>query len=181
MDKMSGQMVKDITSTPTAIEFSTGTCALGTVLVAASDKGVCAILLGGTPAALARDLQARFPNAGLTRGGPDCNKLLAKVIDFVAAPARPIELPLDIRGTAFQRRVWQALRKIPAGKTASYATIARRIGSPAAVRAVAGACAANPIAVAIPCHRVVKSDGGISGYRWGVVRKRQLLQREAAI
>jgi AraC family transcriptional regulator, regulatory protein of adaptative response / methylated-DNA-[protein]-cysteine methyltransferase len=176
-----GQMLKDVTSAKTTLEFATGASALGIVLVAASSRGICAILLGDKPSVLLRDLQARFPQAQLTRGGRACEDLLAEVTGFVQAPGSKLDLPLDIHGTAFQQRVWRALRKIPAGKTASYADVARRIGSPTAVRAVAGACAANPIAVAIPCHRVVKSDGGLSGYRWGVARKRSLLQREAVI
>lgn len=163
----------------TAIRFAIGQCSLGAILVAASDRGVCAILLGDDPDALARDLQDRFPRANLIAGDDDFERLVAKVVGFVEAPALGLDLPLDVRGTAFQQRVWQALRKIPAGQTASYADVARAIGAPHAVRAVAGACAANPIAVAIPCHRVVRSDGGLSGYRWGVDRKRALLARES--
>ncbi len=176
-----GRMLKDDTFAKTDLEFATGACALGTLLVAASDKGIRAILLGDKPAMLVKELQQRFPNANLIRDGKACEKLLARVIRFVEAPERELDLPLDIQGTAFQRRVWQALRKIPAGRTQSYSDVARRIGAPAAVRAVAGACAANPIALAIPCHRVVRSDGGLSGYRWGADRKRRLLEREAAI
>ena len=174
-----GQMLKDDTFAKTQLEFATGACALGTLLVATSRKGICAILLGDKPAALVGELQQRFPNADLTRGGKACERLLARVIGFIEAPDGDLDVPLDIHGTAFQRRVWQALRKIPAGRTQSYADVARRIGSPAAVRAVAGACAANPIALAIPCHRVVRSDGAPSGYRWGVQRKQALLAREA--
>lgn len=165
--------------TGTAIRFAIGQCSLGAILVAASDRGVCAILLGDDPDALARDLQDRFPRANLIAGDDDFERLIAKVVGFVEAPALGLDLPLDVRGTAFQQRVWQALSKIPAGQTASYADIARAIGAPHAVRAVAGACAANPIAVAIPCHRVVRSDGALSGYRWGVDRKRALLKRES--
>jgi AraC family transcriptional regulator of adaptative response/methylated-DNA-[protein]-cysteine methyltransferase len=161
------------------IRFAVGECSLGTILVATSDKGVCAILLGDDPEALARDLQDRFPNAHLIGGG-DIAQLAAKVVEFVDDPARDLGVPLDVRGTAFQQRVWQALRGIPAGETASYTDVAKRIGAPKSVRAVARACASNPIAVAIPCHRVVRSDGGLSGYRWGVERKRVLLAREAA-
>ena len=174
-----GQSLKDETFASIDLEFATGASALGAVLVATSDKGIRAILLGDKPAALARELQQRFPRARLTRGGKTCDNLLARVIDLVEKRGDARDLPLDIHGTAFQRRVWQALRKIPAGRTLSYADVARRIGSPAAVRAVAGACAANPIALAIPCHRVVRSDGTLSGYRWGIERKRRLLQREA--
>jgi AraC family transcriptional regulator of adaptative response/methylated-DNA-[protein]-cysteine methyltransferase len=163
-----------------AIRFAVGECSLGSILVAATGKGVCAILLGDDPDALVRDLQDRFANAELIGGDEAFEQLVAKVVGFVEAPARGLDLPLDLRGTAFQQRVWQALRAIPAGATASYAEIAARIGRPQAVRAVAQACASNAIAVAIPCHRVVRRDGALSGYRWGVARKRALLEREAA-
>lgn len=162
------------------IRFAIGECSLGSVLVARSDRGVCAILLGDGPGALVCDLRNRFPQARPSDGETDFEGLLAKIAAFMEAPALGLDLPLDMRGTAFQRRVWQALRKIPAGKTASYTEIARRIGAPTSGRAVAQACAANAIAVAIPCHRVVRSDGAVSGYRWGVARKRALLQREMA-
>jgi AraC family transcriptional regulator, regulatory protein of adaptative response / methylated-DNA-[protein]-cysteine methyltransferase len=165
--------------TGTEIRFAIGECALGAILVARSDRGVCAILLGDDPDALARDLQDRFPKAQLIGGDADFEQSIAQVIAFVEAPRLGLDLPLDVRGTAFQQRVWQALRAIPPGQTASYADIARNIGSPTSVRAVAQACGANQIAVAIPCHRVVRSDGGLSGYRWGVERKRALLEREA--
>ncbi len=161
------------------IRFAVGECSLGSILVAQSARGVCAILLGDDPDALARDLQDRFPNAALVGGDATFERLVAQVVGFVDAPRIGLDLPLDIRGTAFQRRVWEALREIPAGETASYADIARRIGAPKSVRAVAQACGANAIAVAIPCHRVVRSDGGLSGYRWGVERKAQLLKAEA--
>jgi AraC family transcriptional regulator of adaptative response/methylated-DNA-[protein]-cysteine methyltransferase len=163
----------------TNIKFAVGECSLGSILVACTGKGVCAILLGDDPDELVRELQDRFPNANVVGGDADFERLVAKVVGFVEAPALGWELPLDVRGTAFQQRVWRALRKIPAGKTASYAQIARRIGAPNSVRAVAQACGANAIAVAIPCHRVVRSDGGLSGYRWGVERKRALLKKEA--
>jgi AraC family transcriptional regulator, regulatory protein of adaptative response / methylated-DNA-[protein]-cysteine methyltransferase len=140
---------------------------------------VCAILLGDDPEVLVRDFQDTFPHANLIGGDGEFEQLVASVVGFVEAPAAGLHLPLDIRGTAFQQRVWQALRQIPAGATASYAEIARRIGSPTSVRAVAQACGANTLAVAIPCHRVVKHDGTLSGYRWGVQRKRALLEREA--
>ena len=162
------------------IRFAIGECSLGSILVASSDKGVCAIFIGDDPAGLARELQDRFPKANLIGGDPKFESTVAKVVGLVEAPGLGCDLPLDVRGTAFQQRVWQALRHIPAGKTASYAEIARRIGKPKAVRAVAQACAANKIAVAIPCHRVVRDDGSLSGYRWGVDRKRQLLDRERA-
>jgi AraC family transcriptional regulator of adaptative response/methylated-DNA-[protein]-cysteine methyltransferase len=164
----------------TAIRFAVGACSLGSILVATTDKGVCAIVLGDDPAALVRELQDRFPKARLIGGDKGFAELVAKVVGFVETPARGLDLPLDVRGTAFQRRVWHALRKIPAGSTASYTEIARRIGAPTSVRAVAQACASNAIAVAIPCHRVVRTDGGLAGYRWGVKRKRALLVREAA-
>ena len=143
-------------------------------------RSVCAILLGDDPGALVRDLQDRFPKAQLIGGDRGFEQTVARVVGFVEAPALGLDLPLDVRGTAFQQRVWQALREIPAGSTASYTQIAARVGSPTAVRAVARACASNPIAVAIPCHRVVRNDGALSGYRWGVQRKRTLLEREAA-
>jgi AraC family transcriptional regulator of adaptative response/methylated-DNA-[protein]-cysteine methyltransferase len=160
------------------ISFAIGECSLGSILVAASDKGVCAILLGDEPDALARALQDEFPRAELVGGDADFERLVAKVVGYVEAPGIGLDLPLDIRGTAFQQRVWTALQDLPFGSTTSYGEIAKRIGAPTAVRAVAGAIAANKIAVAIPCHRVVHSDGSLSGYRWGVKRKRMLLERE---
>ena len=161
------------------IRFAVGECSLGAILVAASERGVCSILLGSDPAALLRDLEDRFPEAELVGGDAGFERLVANVVGFVEAPRLGLDLPLDVRGTVFQERVWHALTQIPPGSTASYTEIARRIGSPSAVRAVATACAQNPIAVAIPCHRVVRSDGELSGYRWGVERKRALLEREA--
>ena len=160
------------------IRFAVGECSLGSILVAASENGVCAILMGDDPDALAKNLQDRFPKANVIGGDRDFEKTVAKVIGFIEAPGIGLDLPLDVRGTAFQQRVWQALRQIPVGSTASYSEIARRIGLPKAVRAVAQACAANAIAVAIPCHRVLRNDGNLSGYRWGVERKRALLKRE---
>ena len=162
------------------IRFAVGECSLGSILVAAGARGVCAILMGDDPAELARNLQDRFPRAELTGGDADFEALVARVVAMVETPKAGFDLPLDVRGTAFQERVWRALSKIPAGSTASYAEIAKRIGLPKAVRAVAQACAANPLAVAIPCHRVVRADGDVSGYRWGVERKRALLRREKA-
>lgn len=161
------------------IRFAVAECSLGSILVAQSDRGICAILLGDDPDELARDMQDRFPHAIFKGGEREFEKLIACVISFVESPGIGLDLPLDVRGTAFQQRVWQALRKIPAGETVSYSELAERIGAPKAVRAVASACAANKLAVAIPCHRVVRNDGDISGYRWGVERKRILLQREA--
>lgn len=163
----------------TAMRFAVGECSLGSILVAASTRGVCAILLGDDPDALARSLQDQFPKAELVGGDAAFEQLVAKVVGFVEAPALGLDLPLDLRGTAFQQRVWQALRDIPAGSTASYSEVAQRIGAPKSVRAVGQACGANHIAVAIPCHRVVRTDGNLSGYRWGIDRKRALLAREA--
>src|ERR1700727_2093968 len=164
----------------TVIRFAVGEASLGAVLVAATDKGVCAITLGDDPEALVRDLQDRFPNAEFEGGDAEFERMVAQVVGLVHAPGHGLYLPLDIRGTAFQQKVWAALSAIPAGKTATYTEIARVIGQPKAVRAVAQACGANPLAVAIPCHRVVRSDGDLSGYRWGVERKRKLIDREAA-
>ena len=164
----------------TDIRFAVGECSLGSILVARSERGICAILLGDDAGVLVRDLQDRFPRANLIGGDAEFERLVAQVIGFVEAPAAGLSLPLDVRGTAFQQRVWQALRKIPAGATASYTDIAKAIGAPGSVRAVAQACGANALAVAIPCHRVVRHDGGLSGYKWGIERKRALLEREAA-
>ncbi|WP_147045829.1 bifunctional DNA-binding transcriptional regulator/O6-methylguanine-DNA methyltransferase Ada [Methylobacterium gnaphalii] len=163
-----------------AIRFAVGSCSLGQILVAATAKGVCAIMMDDDPDVLLRDLQDRFPHAELTGGDAAFEALVARVIGLAEAPGRSVELPLDIHGTAFQQRVWQALRRIPAGTTATYRDVAQAIGEPAAIRAVARACGANPIALAIPCHRVVRSDGTLSGYRWGIARKRDLLDREGA-
>ncbi|WP_394789868.1 bifunctional DNA-binding transcriptional regulator/O6-methylguanine-DNA methyltransferase Ada [Rhodoferax sp.] len=165
----------------TAIQFAIGASSLGAILVAESPRGVCAILLGDDPDALARELQDMFPQAQLVGDDAAFAQRVAQVVGLIEAPGLGLQLPLDVRGTAFQERVWQALRDIPAGSTASYAEIAARIGAPNSFRAVAQACGANRLAVAIPCHRVVRSDGGLSGYRWGVERKRSLLEREAAV
>jgi AraC family transcriptional regulator, regulatory protein of adaptative response / methylated-DNA-[protein]-cysteine methyltransferase len=161
------------------IKFAIGQSSLGLVLIAASDKGVCAILFGDDPDGLARELNKQFPRARLVGSDAAFEALAAKVIRFVEDPRPGLDLPLDIRGTAFQHRVWQALRRIPAGSTASYAEIAKAIGAPKAVRAVARACATNRIAVAIPCHRVIGSDGSLTGYAGGIERKRALLAKEA--
>lgn len=160
------------------ILFAVGQCSLGAILVAQSTRGVCAILLGDDPDKLVRDLQDQFPKASLVGADHSFEQLVAQVVGFIEAPALGLDLPLDLRGTAFQERVWQALRDIPLGSTVSYGQIAERIGAPKAFRAVAQACGANCLAVAIPCHRVVRSNGDLSGYRWGVERKRQLLARE---
>jgi AraC family transcriptional regulator, regulatory protein of adaptative response / methylated-DNA-[protein]-cysteine methyltransferase len=179
-DRVLGMRARDYRAggTNAAIRFAVGQSSLGSILVAQSERGVCAILLGDDPEKLVRDLQDQFPRAELIGGDGAFEKLVARVIGFVEAPQRGLKLPLDLQGTAFQERVWQALRKIPPGTTVSYADIAKRIGKPKAVRAVAQACGANHLAVAIPCHRVVRRDGDLSGYRWGVDRKRELLQRE---
>lgn len=162
------------------LAYATGACTLGLVLVAAGGKGIRAILLGDNTDTLVRDLRTRFPHAELLASNDGCGGYLAEVIRLIETPDHATALPLDPRGTAFQRRVWQALRTIPAGETRSYADVARCIGTPGAVRSVASACAANPIAVAIPCHRVVRADGTPSGYRWGLARKTKLLQQETA-
>ena len=161
------------------IRFAVGQSSIGAILVASSAKGVVAILIGDEPEPLVRDLQDRFGKARLIGGDADYEQLVARVVGLIEAPNLGLDLPLDVRGTAFQQRVWQALRAIPPGRTVSYAEIASAIGAPKAVRAVAGACAANNIAVAIPCHRVVRNDGALSGYAWGVKRKRILLERES--
>lgn len=163
------------------ITFAIGKCSLGAILVAASAKGVCAILLGDDAESLHCELKKQFPRARLVEGATDFQRLMIKVIAFVDNPREDLDLPLDIRGTAFQHRVWEALRRIPSGATASYAEVAKAMGAPQSFRAVARACASNRIAVAIPCHRVVASDGSLSGYRGGVERKRALLAKEAKV
>jgi len=164
-----------------AIRFAVGQCSLGAILVGATAKGICAIMLGGDAERLVRDLQDRFPKAQLVGGDASFERLVAKVVGLVERPGAAADLPFDLRGTAFQQRVWQALRAIPSGATTTYSDLAKRIGRPRAVRAVAQACAANPAAVAIPCHRVVRRDGGLGGYRWGIERKRTLLARESRL
>ena len=161
------------------IRFAIGQCSLGAILVAATAVGICAILMGDDAGQLARDLQDRFPGAELVGADAGFEETVAKVVGLVEAPGIGVDLPLDVRGTVFQQRVWEALRQVPSGSTVSYAELAARIGMPSGARAVAGACAANPVAVAIPCHRVVRNDGALSGYRWGVERKRALLDRES--
>ncbi len=163
-----------------AIRFAVGQCSLGAILVAATGKGICAITFGEDPDALVRGLQDQFPKADLIGGDPAFEATVARVVGLVETPGQLFDLPLDIRGTAFQQRVWQALRALPAGVTASYRDIAAAVGAPTAVRAVAQACAAHTLAVALPCHRVVRADGARSGYRWGVDRKAALLRRERA-
>ena len=161
------------------LTFAIGTCSLGALMVARNAGGVCAILLGDTRADVLDELQQRFPHAAIVEGDHRAIRLLSKVAAIIESPKTALDLPLDMGGTDFQQRVWRALQGIPVGSTLSYAEIAQRIGAPSAVRAVAQACAANRLAIAIPCHRVVRSDGALSGYRWGVERKRMLLQREA--
>lgn len=176
-----GQLPAAETAPPIAADrilYAVGRCSLGLLLVAESPKGLSAILLGDDEAALIADLRGRFPHAAIAAATDDMPDVLAAVVQLIETPSTPVGMTLDLRGTSFQRRVWQALREIPAGQTASYAQIARRIGAPGSARPVAQACAANPLAVAIPCHRVVRNDGGLSGYRWGVTRKRELLARE---
>jgi AraC family transcriptional regulator, regulatory protein of adaptative response / methylated-DNA-[protein]-cysteine methyltransferase len=163
------------------IRFAIAECSLGSILVASSEKGVCAILMGDDPDALARDLQDRFPKANLIGGDEKYEKLVAKVVSFIEAPRIGLNLPLDVRGTAFQQRVWKELQRIPTGKTATYSEVANRIGYPKSARAVAQACGANKLAVAIPCHRVIRKSGDLSGYRWGVDRKQALLTRETMV
>jgi len=161
------------------IRFAVGQCFLGAILVAQSPRGICAILLGDEPEELLQDLQDRFPKAQLQGGDENFEQWVAQVVGLVETPALGLKLPLDIRGTAFQQRVWQALREIPPGTTVSYTDIAQRLGMPNSTRAVAQACGANALAVAIPCHRVVRKNGDLAGYRWGIERKRELLRREA--
>lgn len=179
--EMLGMTPSDFRTGGTGAEIRFAVCqtSLGPMIVAATAKGVCTIAFDDNPEKLVRDLQDQFPKARLIGADAQFEKMVAQVVGFVEAPSLGLDLPLDVRGTAFQQRVWQALRRVPAGKTVSYADIARKIGRPEAVRAVAGACAANTIAVAIPCHRVVRTDGEVSGYRWGVARKKKLLAREA--
>jgi AraC family transcriptional regulator of adaptative response/methylated-DNA-[protein]-cysteine methyltransferase len=152
---------------------------LGWVLIAGTERGICAIDLGDSRKALVDALKTRFDGAEHREGDPEFVRWVCRVAESIVSPRRGLDLPLDIRGTAFQRRVWQELRRIPAGRTASYGEVARRIGKPGSARAVARACASNPLALAVPCHRVVRSDGDPGGYRWGIERKRALLEREA--
>lgn len=158
--------------------FAIGACSLGAILVASSENGVVCITLGDEPDQLLKDLQDRFPAATPVGAGSEYEQVVASVVGLVESPGSGLDLPMDVRGTAFQQQVWQALRAIPAGQTRHYAEVARHIGQPTSARAVARACGANPIAVAIPCHRVVRQDGALSGYRWGIERKRALLERE---
>jgi AraC family transcriptional regulator of adaptative response/methylated-DNA-[protein]-cysteine methyltransferase len=163
----------------TTIRYAVSRCSLGLILIAATDRGVCAIFFGDNPQTLVAELGERFPKSELVAGDKKFERLVRQVVRYVEKPEIGLELPLDIRGTAFQERVWQALNKIHVGETITYTELARRIGSPQAVRAVAAACAANHLAVAIPCHRVVRKSGSLAGYRWGIERKRQLIERES--
>lgn len=174
------QEVAEDSSDRETIRFAIGQSSLGHVLVAQSGKGVCAILMGDDPQNLIVDLEKRFPKANLIGADRLLEDMVAKVIGFVESPVNGLDLQLDLRGTVFQQRVWRALREIPLGKTVSYSELAQTIGMPKSTRAVAMACGANKIALAIPCHRVVRTDGGLSGYRWGIERKRVLLEREAS-
>jgi AraC family transcriptional regulator, regulatory protein of adaptative response / methylated-DNA-[protein]-cysteine methyltransferase len=169
----------NVTAMTTSIHFDIGSSTLGRVLVAINETGICAILLGDSSQAVTRELRQRFPKAQPVQDATRLAQVLPKVLEFVEGRRAALDLPLDPAGTEFQQRVWRALRRIPSGATASYADIARRIDAPKSFRAVAQACGANPIALAIPCHRVVRNDGALSGYRWGVTRKRALLEREA--
>jgi AraC family transcriptional regulator of adaptative response/methylated-DNA-[protein]-cysteine methyltransferase len=179
MHPTGGPEARDRLPVPAPIRFAVGRCALGALLVARSDRGLCAILLGDDRDALITDLRCRYPEAQDGQQDPGAAATLARVATFVENPGAELGLPLDLRGTDFMQEVWQVLRDIPAGSTLSYGEVARRIGAPASARAVARACAANMLAVAVPCHRVVRADGHLSGYRWGVARKRALLAREA--
>ncbi len=166
---------------PQSVRFCVSDCWLGKVLVGATPVGVCAIFFGREAAQLQAQLRQRFPDAELQAADDHAEfaRWVDQVLEYIDAPHQDFPLPLDVAGTAFQQRVWTALREVPAGRTASYAQIAAAIGQPSATRAVAGACGANPVAVAVPCHRIVRQDGKLSGYRWGVSRKRALLDREA--
>ncbi len=167
-----------MTTSKTDIFFNTGECSLGSILVAQSAGGVCSILIGEDAMRLEKDLRHRFPKANLIYEQGH-KELMTQVANLIEKPGAGLDLPFDVRGTAFQQLVWNALQRIPPGSTATYTDIARQIGMPRAVRAVARACGANALAVAIPCHRVIRNDGSLSGYRWGVERKRALLAREA--
>jgi len=163
------------------IDFAIGSCSLGSILVAASPKGICALTLADDPALLKADLRKRFPKSELSEIDLSKDPRLQNAIDFVESPHAERAIELDLRGTDFQQRVWEALREIPFGKTATYTEIAAKTGRPKAVRAVAQACASNPVAILVPCHRVLRRDGSLSGYRWGIDRKRKLLQMEQMV
>ena len=164
---------------PAELHYAIGHCSLGSVLVARGERGVCAVLLGDDPESVARELENRFPRTALLRRDQELAQYLSQVVGLIEAPGRPLDLLLDLRGSTFQQRVWQALREIPAGTTTTYTEVATRIGAPKAVRAVARACATNPLALVVPCHRVIGKSGSLTGYRWGLERKRMLLDRES--
>lgn len=168
-----------MTECPASVRYSLASCGMGRLLLAAGGRGVCAIALGDDDASLCRWLSERFPGGELHESQRDCRAWLKQTLAFLERPAGGLKLPLEMQGTAFQRQVWKALMRIPCGRTTTYAQLAQKIGRPTAVRAVASACAANRIALAIPCHRVIRSDGSLGGYRWGVDRKRELLARES--
>ena len=171
--------VPAIARQPAELHYAIGHCSLGSVLVARGERGVCGVLLGDDAESVTRELGTRFPRTILLRRDQELAQYLAQVVGLIEAPGRPFDLLLDLRGTTFQQRVWQALREIPAGTTSTYTEVASRIGARNAVRAVARACATNPLALVVPCHRVIGKDGGLTGYRWGLERKRILLEREA--
>lgn len=181
-DQMLGMRPKNYRArgTGTSIRFAVGQCSLGAILVAQSERGLCAISLGDDPEALVQELQDQFSKAEIIGGDSEFEKIVSEVVGFIEKSAMGLSLPLDVQGTAFQERVWRALSELPPGTTTSYTELARKLGSPKAVRAVANACGANQLAVAIPCHRVVRRNGDLAGYRWGVERKRELLRREAS-
>src|SRR4051794_11155463 len=168
-----------ITRQPAELHYAIGHCSLGSVLIARGERGVCAVLLGDDPESVTSELEKRFPQAALLPRDQELAQYLSQVVGLIEAPGRPLDLLLDLRGSTFQQRVWQALREIPTGTTTTYSEVASRIGAPKAVRAVARACATNPLALLVPCHRVIGKDGDLSGYRWGVERKRMLLARES--
>jgi AraC family transcriptional regulator, regulatory protein of adaptative response / methylated-DNA-[protein]-cysteine methyltransferase len=171
--------VPAITRQPAQLHYAIGQCSLGSVLVAGGERGICAVLLGDDPESLTGELEKRFPHTALLRRDQELAQYLSQVVGLVEVPARPLDLLIDLRGSTFQQRVWQALREIPVGTTTTYTEVATRIGAPRAVRAVARACATNPLALVVPCHRVIGKSGGLTGYRWGLERKRMLLERES--
>lgn len=180
-DKMLGMKARQFQhgGTDVVIRYGNAPCVLGVLLLAATDKGICSIELGDNEKDLTEALRHRFPRAQLEPMNEQIEQWLRALVQFIEQPRSALQLPLDIQGTAFQRQVWQALQDIPLGTTASYTDIAARIGKPSAARAVATACASNTLALAIPCHRVIRGNGELAGYRWGIERKRELLQREA--
>ena len=171
--------VPAITRQPAQLHYAIAQCSLGSVLIARAERGVCAVLLGNDPESVTSELEKRFPHAALLRRDQELAQYLSQVVGLIEAPGRPLGLLLDLRGSTFQQRVWQALQEIPVGTTSTYAEVASRIGAPKAVRAVARACATNPLALVVPCHRVIGKSGSLTGYRWGLERKRMLLDREA--